>query len=293
MPIRHVHLGQIRSVMETPVLDERKWAKVPHLPTDAVLVDMEDTVAQARKLEGRAAVARALHDLGYFGERVVLTRPNGLETEWGRDDAAALAKAGAQNVILPMVTGADDVREYQRIFRANGADPLLIPGIETPSGVAHVEEIAAVDRVAALVFGEGDLTAAMGLPIRMADGAINPMVQHARSRVYVAAAAYGLAALDVAFTKDLKDNDELRGRAQELRDMGATGLFALYPPHVAVINEVFAPSEEAISFATRVVTAFDAAAVAGRPAVQLEDGQTILIHDYKKAAGVLSRAGLA
>jgi citrate lyase beta subunit len=289
--LRHPHLAKIRSIMETPVLDERKWAKVPHLPTDAVLVDMEDTVAQARKVEGRAAVAGVLADLDYFGGRVLLCRPNGLETEWWHDDVVALAKAGATDVILPMITKAADVLEFQRVFREHGADPYLLPGIETPGGVAHVEEIAAVDRVAGLVFGEGDLTAAMGLPIYAADGSINPTVQHARARVYVAAAAEGLAMLDIAFTKDLKDLEALRLRAEELRIMGASALFAMYPPHVAVINEVFTPDEETITYARRVVAAFDAAADSGKPAVQFDDGRAILIHDYKKAVGQLARVG--
>jgi citrate lyase beta subunit len=284
-------LARIRSVMETPVLDERKWAKVPQLPTDAVLVDMEDTVAQARKLEGRAAVIRALGDLTYFGDRVVLTRPNALDTEWGRADTIALARADARHVILPMLTGAADVLEYQQILHDNGADPALVAGIETPGAVAHVEEIAAVPGVAALVFGEGDMTATMGLPIHLPDGSINPVVTHARSRVYLAAAAHGLAQLDVAFTLNLKDLDELRGRAELMRDMGATGLFALYPPHVAVINDVFTPGADAVRRAQRIAAAFGQAAADGSPAVQL-DGRAILIHDYKKAAGLLARAGL-
>jgi citrate lyase beta subunit len=285
-------LRKVRSVMETPVLDERKWAKVPQLPTDAVLVDMEDTVAQARKLDGRRAVVAALADLSYFGRRLVLTRPNALDTEWGRADTAALACAGARHVILPMLTGAADVREYRQIFHDNGADPALIAAIETPAAVGHVEEIAAEPGVVALVFGEGDMTAAMGVPIHLADGSINPVVTHARARVYLAAAAHGLAQLDVAFTLNLKDLDELRDRAAIMRDMGATGLFALYPPHVAVINDVFTPGEDAVRQAQRIAAAFDQAASDGSPAVQL-DGRAILIHDYKKAAGLLARAGKA
>jgi citrate lyase beta subunit len=291
--MRYPEFATVRSIMETPVLDARKWAKVPTAATDAVLVDMEDTVAQARKLEGRAAVLRVLGDRSYFGSRLLLCRPNGLETPWWHDDTVGLAEAGADYVLLPMITRAADVLAFQRVLRTHGADPLLLPGIETPGGVAHVEEIAAVDRVAGLVFGEGDLTAAMGLPIQMPDGSINPMVQHARSRVYLAAAAGELAMLDIAFTKDIKNLVDYRARAEELRDMGASALFALYPPHVEVINDVFTPDEDAVSFAKKVVAAFDAAAASGKPAVQFEDGQAILIHDYKKAVGVLARAGLA
>jgi len=291
--MRFPQFTKMRSIMETPVLDERKWAKVSHQPTDGVLVDMEDTVAQARKAEGRAAVVAALGNRDYFGDRMLLCRPNGLETPWWHDDTVALAQAGAENVILPMITCAADVREFQRVFREHGADPYLLPGIETPGGVAHAEEIAEVENVAGLVFGEGDLTAAMGLPIYMTDGSVNPTVQHARARVYVAAAAGGLAMLDIAFTKNIHDLDDFRARATELRAMGASGLFALYPPHVPVINDVFTPDAESLRFAMRVVSEFESAAATGKPAVQLEEGRAILIHDYKKAQGVLARSGLA
>src|SRR5690606_35092823 len=119
---------------EALVLDERKWAKVPHQDTQAVLVDMEDTVAQARKLEGRAAVIDALGKPDYVGDQLMITRPNALDTEWGHDDTVALAKAGAKYVLLPMATCAADVLAYQEIFHQHDVDPILIPAIETPGG---------------------------------------------------------------------------------------------------------------------------------------------------------------
>ena len=284
-------LLRIHSIMETPVLDARKWAKVPAQPTDAVLVDMEDTVAQARKLEGRAAVVAALADLDHFGGRLLITRPNALDTPWGEDDTIALARAGAQNVMLPMVTSAEDVLAYQRILRAHGADPLLVPAIETPAGVGAVEAIAALDRVAGFAFGEGDLTAALGVPLYEPDGTLNPVITPARSRVYLAASAAGCAMFDFAITPDIKDLEYFRSRAAALARMGATGMFAMYPPHVPVVNEVFAPSPAEVSYAHRIVEAFEEAAAAGAPAVQLADGKPVMIHDYKKARGILARAG--
>lgn len=284
-------LLRIHSIMETPVLDERKWAKVPDQATDAVLVDMEDTVAQARKEEGRAAVVAALRTPEFFGGRTILTRPNALDTPWGHDDTVALARAGAQYVLLPMITSADDVLAFQRIFREHGADPYLVPTIETPAGVGAVEAVVAVDRVAGLAFGEGDLTAAMGAPIYEPDGSLNPILPPARSRVYLAASAANCAMFDIAMTRDIKDLVELRRRAEQFVRMGATGMFALYPPHVALINEVFAPDADAVGYARTIVEAFEGAAGRGEPAVQLASGKPVLIHDYKKAVRVLSRAG--
>lgn len=281
----HVHC-----VMETPVLDARKWAKVPTSPTDGCLIDMEDTVAQDRKLEGRAAVVKALGDPSFFGDRVLLSRPNGLDTSWGVDDTIALARAGAENVILPMVTGPADVLEYQRILHEHDADPNLVAGCETPAAVANVEAIVGLDRVVGLAFGEGDLTAAMGVPIFEPDGAVNPIVMAARTRVYLAAAGAGCAMFDIPFLHDLKDLDELRRRGGELLRMGATGLFALYPPHAEVINELYTPDPTAVDHARMIVEVFEKAAADGNPAVQLPDGKAVLIHDYKKAQRLLARA---
>lgn len=283
-------LLRLHCIMETPVLDERKWAKVPTSPTDGVLIDMEDTVAQARKIEGREAVVRSLANAEYFGDRMLLSRPNGLDTEWGVDDTIALAKAGAENVLLPMVTGPADVLEYQRIFHDHDADPNLLPTCETPGAVANVEALAALDRVTGFAFGEGDLTAYMGLQIFEPDGSLNPLLSAARARVYLAAAGTNCAVFDIPFLHDLKDLHELRTRGSQLARMGATGLFALYPPHADVINEIYAPDPEAVENARTIVEVYEKAAADGKPAVQLPNGKAVLIHDYKKAQGLLSRA---
>lgn len=282
-------LLKIRSVMEALILDERKWAKVPQVGTDAVLIDMEDTVIPSRKLEARAAVVAALGNLDYFGGQVVLTRPNGLDTEWGYDDTVALARAGAENVLLPMITCAADVTAYQEIFHAHDANPNVLPAIETAGGVGQVESIAAVDGVAGFAFGEGDLTAQMGLQIFEPDGSLNPVLAPARARVYLAAAAANCAMFDIAFLHDLKDLDELRARGSQLARMGATAMFALYPPHVPVINEIFTPDEQAVEYSREIVDAFEKAKANGDPAVQLPNGKAVLIHDYKKAERVLAR----
>lgn len=282
-------LLRVHCIMETPVLDERKWAKVSTSPTDAVLVDMEDTVAQARKLEGRAAVVRVLQHRAELGDRILLCRPNGLDTEWGVDDTIALAEAGADHVLLPMVTGPADVLEYQRIFHDRGADPKLLPACETPAAVANVEAMAAIDGVVGFAFGEGDLTASLGLQIFEPDGSLNPLLPAARARVYLAALGAHCAVFDIPFLHDLKDLDELRLRGSQLVRMGATGLFALYPPHAEVINELYRPDDAAVEYARTIVSAFQQAIADGTPAIQLPNGKAVLIHDYKKAMGLLAR----
>jgi citrate lyase subunit beta / citryl-CoA lyase len=283
----------VRAIMEALVLDEYKWAKVPSQDTQAVLIDMEDTVAQLRKLEGRAAVIEALGKPEYVGDQLILARPNALDTEWGQDDTTALAEAKAEYVLLPMATCAADVKAYQEIFHRHDVDPVLIPAIETPGGVGSVEEISQIAGVGGFAFGEGDLTAQMGIDIFEPDGSINPVVTAARARVYTAASAAKCAMFDIAFLKDLKDLVEFERRCSELARMGATAFFALFPPHVPVINRIFQPTDEQLEYARVVVAAFDQAAAEGKPAVQLASGKALLIHDYTKAQRLLERAGSA
>src|ERR1700677_3561829 len=86
--------SHIRSVLETPVLDGRKWVKIPSIPCDAVLVDMEDSVPQARKEEGRQKVLEVIGERSFFAGRVVIPRPNPLASPWGYADIVGLAHAG-------------------------------------------------------------------------------------------------------------------------------------------------------------------------------------------------------
>ena len=281
----------VRSVLEAPVLDPRKWAKLPSIPCDAVLIDMEDSVPLGMKPEGRAAVLAAIAERDQFGDRVVIGRPNHLATPWGYDDIVGLARAGAPAVMYPKVRSADDVRQLQRLLREEGADPDLVICIETPQAVANVEEIARVDRVVAFAFGEGDLTADMGIPIHLDDGAPNPAILPARMRVSIAAAAADIAMFDFAVLRDIRDVEEYRRRAIDLLACGASGFCTIYPPHVYVANELLTPTAEQVDRASEIVEAFVSAQESGQPAVQLEGGRTVLIHDFTKARRVLARAG--
>jgi citrate lyase beta subunit len=281
----------VRSVIETPILDAYKWAKVPGIPADAVLCDMEDAVPRTRKPEGREAVVRALGNPGQFGGRMVWARPNALDTEWGRDDVAALGRAGVEYMMLPKVRGPGQILEYRRLVNEHGADPSFVVCVELPEAVAQIEAIAELPCVGAFAFGEGDLTAALGVPIYQPGGSLNPLLQDARSRVTFAAASHGVARFEACFPDKIKDLDAYRSRAGEFQRTGATGMIAIYPPHVAVINDVFTPTTGETEYAREVIAAFDAAIAAGDPAIQLPGGKVLLIHDYEKARRVLARAG--
>jgi HpcH/HpaI aldolase/citrate lyase family len=126
-PGGEVIFRQVRSIMETPILDERKWVKVPSIPADYYIVDLEDSVVPARKLDARERVLEYLRDPAYFHHRPVIARPNNLATPWGRDDIIALASVGATLLAYPKVKSAAEIETVAALVRdSGGAQPFSL-----------------------------------------------------------------------------------------------------------------------------------------------------------------------
>lgn len=282
--------SSLRSVIETPIMDDRKWAKVPHVPADGFLVDIEDSVPPDLKPAARQRVAQYLQRPEYFDGRLMIARPNHLSTEWGRDDVAALADAGATCIAYPKCDSADDVLEVQALFRSRGADPDIIAAIETARGFQNMAAIAAIDKVVSVGIGVGDLSADMGVPLFGHDGELNPVFEIAKAHVAIVGAANGCFRGDMAHVPNVRDLDDVRRRYERSRGLGFTMGYAFYPPHVPVINEVFGSTLDELSDAELVIELYEQAIADGRPAVTLESGRTLLVHDYHKALRVRSRA---
>lgn len=279
----------VRSLLETPIMDERKWAKVPDIPADAVLVDLEDSVPPPLKEAARSRVVAELAQADELDGRLLVARCNHLSTPWGRDDLLALGEAGVRCLAYPVCDSAEDLLEAQSLLRSVGADPDLVVGIETARGVVEMASIARVDKVVSLGLGVGDLSADMGVPLFGPDGQLNPLFAVPRAQVAITAAAFGLATLDFVFAPDLRDLEEHRRRYEVSRRLGFTGAATFYPPHVPVINEVFTPSQADLDAADEVIGLYEAAVANGDPAVALPSGRTVLVHDYEKACKVRAR----
>ena len=279
----------IRSIMETPILDDRKWAKVPEIPADAFMVDLEDSVPPPLKEAARERVVAYLQQPEYFGGRVMVARPNHLSTPWGRDDVEALAEVGAACVAYPKCETAEELLEVQEIFRVRGADPDIIASIETARGVVEVAKIAAIDKVVMVGIGVGDMSADMGVPLYGPDGELNEVFAVPKAQVVLAGLAFGRLTGDFVYTPDLRDVEETRRRWDVSRRLGFTTGFTFYPPHVPIINEVFGASQDDADAADEVIGLYEAAVAAGNAAVTLASGRTILVHDYQKALKVRAR----
>jgi citrate lyase subunit beta/citryl-CoA lyase len=260
-----------RSVLYMPGSNTRALEKGRALPADALILDLEDAVAPDAKDSGRANIAAALAEGGY-GAREILLRVNGLETVWGRDDLVALARAGADGIVLPKVESADTVRKSIAILNAAGGPSNLAIWcmIETPLGVLRAEEIAlASPRVGGFVMGTSDLAKelhCLHTPRRL------PFMT-SLNHVILVCRAFGLAALDGVHL-DLDDDDGFEESCRQGLELGFDGKTLIHPKTIAVANEIFGPSAREIEQSRAIIAAFEDARAAGNGVVVL-DGKLV------------------
>jgi citrate lyase beta subunit len=286
-------LKQAKAVLETPILDHHKWAKIPSIVADGFLVDVNDAVPLDRKDEARAKAIDVLSDKSFFGGRLILAKPNNLSSPWGEADLAAFGRAGIDFMLYPQTSSASELLIVQERVRQAGSDPAIVAAIETASGIANIREIAAVDRVEGLTFGAADLTQDIGMSLYMADGSYNPGLIHLMTLPVLVAAEYGLATYTTPHAPNIRDADDVGARLRLFHLLGYSGIVTFYPAHLELIYETFLPSAEEVLRARVTIDAYEAGLNRGQPAVQLESGEVILIHDYEKSKRLLAEARAA
>ncbi len=260
-----------RSVLYLPASNERALEKAKTIPTDALILDLEDAVAPDTKGRARqnACVAATSGD---YGRRELAVRVNGLGTEWHEADVEAVCAAGPDAVVVPKVGSADEVRRLVADMEAAGAPgrTTLWVMLETPVAMLHAEEIArASDRLTVLVLGTNDLYKELGATFAPGRAAIQTALQLA----LLGARAAGVAIIDGVFN-DVRDVGGFRAECLQGRQLGFDGKTLIHPGQVEVCNEVFAPSAGQVREAEAVIGAFDAAKAAGRGVATL-DGRLI------------------
>ena len=260
-----------RSVLYMPGANRRALEKGRTLPTDAIIMDLEDAVTPDAKAAARDNILSALSQGGY-GARELIVRVNDLGSAWGRADLEAIAGAGADAILIPKVESADDVHAALAVLDAAGAPAAL--GLwcmmEAPLAILDAKAIAeASPRLAALVMGTSDLAKDLGAA-HTADRA--PLLT-ALSLCILAARAHGLAALDGVHL-DLADDEGFAAACRQGRDLGFDGKTLIHPKTLATANRVFSPSEDDLDWARRIVEAHAAAKAQGKGVV-LVDGKLI------------------
>jgi citrate lyase beta subunit len=260
-----------RSVLYMPGANTRALEKARTLPADALIFDLEDAVAPEAKEAARTNVVLAAESRAY-GKREIAIRCNGLGTPWGEADIEAIAKSGADAILVPKVESAAQVTHVVSLLDTAGAptDMAVWAMMETPKGMLRAEEIAgAHPRLGLFVMGTNDLVKDMRArhtPMRL------PMIT-ALGIGMLAARAHGLAILDGVYN-DIQDAAGFRAVCQQGLEMGFDGKTLIHPSQVEPCNEVFAPSAAELEMAGKIVAAFKAAQAEGKGVVTV-DGRMI------------------
>src|SRR5207247_1941439 len=199
-------------------------------------------------------------------------RMNPIATGLGRDDLAETIAGRPTGYVVPKPRHAGDVREIAQVLDGlehrhgipHGRTRLVLIATETPEGLLNIREVSvASPRVVTISWGIEDLGAAMGLPrVRDERGKYLDIPRYARTMCAIAASAAGVDALDTVYT-DIADLDGLRRECEDGVAMGFSGKISIHPSQIAVINEVFTPSKEAVAAARELVAAFAAHAARG------------------------------
>lgn len=267
-----------RSVLFLPASNPRAVEKARALACDVVVLDLEDAVAPEMKGEARAAAVAAAR-AGGFGWRELVVRVNGSDTEWGADDLAALTGAPVDAVLVPKVSGADEVA---RARAAVGAPVWAM--IETCRAVLALREIIEAGP-AALVAGTNDLSKEM----RCRPGPDRAPLLPLLAQIVVAARSAGLLALD-GVSNVIDDPEVVEREARQGLQLGFDGKSLIHPSQIEPANRVFTPSADEVAWAERVAAAFGQPENAGRGAIRVEGKMVELLH-LEEARRVLAVAG--
>jgi len=243
-------------------------AKAPGLGADMVFLDLEDSVAPLEKEAARDNVVKAVNEQDW-GDVVLCVRVNAWDTQWTYRDVVQVVENCSERLdalMLPKVQSAAEVIALDllltQIEQATGRTGRvgIEAQIETARGLIAVEEIcAASDRLETIVFGPADFAASTEMPVLTGGVAIPEYLgdhfHYVFSKILMAGRASGLQVIDGPFLK-IRELDALRDYSMRGRVLGYDGKWALHPDQVAVINDVFTPTQEQFDRAFDILEAY-------------------------------------
>ncbi len=267
----------VRSWLFVPGDSEKKLAKAAAIGADAIILDLEDSVAHANKARARDLSAAWLgaHRQQVTGGRKLgrWVRINALDSRLWRDDLVAVMPGAPDGIMLPKSAGPESVQQLAaELYELEGRNGIpagstrILPLVsETAHAAITIPAYAAASlpRLAGLTWGAEDLSAAIGATRkRDAAGEWTDAFRFARIQTLLTAHAKGVMALDTLHA-DFADEHGLRRAAEAARADGFAGMLAIHPAQVAVINQAFTPTEEELEEARAIVSAFQASPDAG------------------------------
>jgi (S)-citramalyl-CoA lyase len=270
----------LKSWLFTPGTKANRFQRAAEAGADALIIDLEDSVAPPSKGEARAA---AINYLGAAPEPALAyaLRINALNTKAGLEDLQALlgSAAAPDYLVLPKCDSPGFVSLVDALLKEAGKSTRIIVLVETVKGLATLEEMASHPPIpAAFLFGAADMAAGLG-----AKAEWEPLLM-SRSHIVAAAALAGIAALDSPYF-DLSNEPGLRLETTRCAALGFHGKCAIHPEQIATINEVFTPSEEELTWARRVIAG-------SRQGAARVDDQMVDEAIARRARVLLARAGV-
>jgi citrate lyase subunit beta/citryl-CoA lyase len=280
-------LGPFRSFLFAPGNHPRRVEKALGLDADAVILDLEDAVAQSEKKGARAAVAQAI---AQPRTGALYVRVNGHDTPFCADDLDAVVGPGLDGIVLPMVDSAEGLAATEsKIAELEQARELavgtldLMPIIETALGHENLREIArAGTRMRRLSFGAADYTLDMGMTWTPGESELG----HVRQDIVLASRVAGLEPpVDTVYVH-IRDAEGLIRSAGLSRGLGFQGKLCIHPDQIALVNQVFTPTDQEVERADQIIAAFDQAEAAGSAAISV-NGEFVDYPVVEKARRVL------
>lgn len=295
-----------------PGSNTKLFPKMAASAADVINLDLEDSVAPSDKDVARANVIEALNTVDW-GNKYMSVRINGLDTPyWYRDVVDVLEQAGDRldQIMIPKVGCAEDVYAVDALVtaieRAKGrAKPISFEVIiESAAGIAHVEAIAASSpRLQAISLGAADFAASMGMQTTGIGGTqenyymLREGKKHwsdpwhwAQAAIVAACRTHGILPVDGPFG-DFSDDDGYIAQAKRSATLGMVGKWAIHPKQIALANQVFTPSDEAVSEAREILAAMEQAKANGEGATVYK-GRLVDIASIKQAEVIVAQAEL-
>lgn len=286
------------------------FEKMAKSEADVINLDLEDSVAPDDKTEARRNIVHAIGDVDW-GAKTLSVRINGLDTPWWYRDVVDLLENASDRldqIMIPKVGCAADIYAVDALVTAveaakgRGRRIAFEVIIESAAGIAHVEEIAAASpRLQAMSLGAADFAASMGMATTGIGGTqenyymLHDGQRHwsdpwhwAQAAIVAACRTHGVLPVDGPFG-DFSDDEGFRAQARRSAVLGMVGKWAIHPRQVALANEVFTPSEEAVAEAREILAAMEQAKARGEGATVYK-GRLVDIASIKQAEVIVRQA---
>lgn len=283
-----VKVEPLRTLLSVPGNRQNMIEKAGSLPTDVLVLDLEDSVPAAEKANARAMVRDAVTGPILKGQRVFV-RINSIGSGLMEDDLEAVITPGIDGINIPKPNSADDIKKVEaiveRLEKERGIEKghiKLTPWVETAKGLINAFEIASASpRIVGIIFGAEDFTLDTGM--QRTEG--GEELLYPRTMVVVAAKAADVIAIDTPYN-NFKDDEGLIREATLARNLGFEGKYIIHPSQIEPVNQAFRPSPGEVEQARRTVEAFEAAEAQGFASTSV-DGKMIDIPQANRSRKLL------